>query len=378
VNLAFAMLFVLAPGWTYLVGSAAAAIGFARRNLPQPSRFPPVSVLKPLSGVEPGLYDNLRTFAEQDYPSVQVVLGVGAPEDGAVPIARALIRDLPECDIALAIGAGAGTNRKVANLENMLPAASGRILVLADSDMRVERHYLAVVTAPLGEPRIGAVTCLYRGVPIGAIWSVLGALHINFGFLPSALAGEALGLGGGCFGATIALERDTLAAIGGFAALRDQLADDHRLGAAVRQSGLGVHLSRYLVEARVYEPTLTGLWRHELRWARTVRDLTPLGHLGSVLAQPLAIAALGAAAAQPSMAAGGLLMITLMLRWASAAAIATALGLATGGLWLLPLRDALSFAIFVASLFGRKVIWRDQRYHVEPNGRMSADGDQAG
>jgi ceramide glucosyltransferase len=203
-------------------------------------------------------------------------------------------------------------------------------------------------------------------------------LLINFGFLPSALVGEALGWGGGCFGATIALERDVLAAIGGLASLRDQLADDHRLGEAVRERGLAVHLSRYLVEARVFEPSLVGLWRHELRWARTVRDVAPAGFAGSLLAHPLAVAALGAAAARFDLISGTFLAITLVLRWASAGAIARALGLSAKGLWLLPARDALSFAVFVASFFGRKVVWRDRRYRVAASGEMSVDRRQAG
>jgi ceramide glucosyltransferase len=376
VNLTLPIGLVLLPGWAYLAAAAVAAIGFARRNLPQATRYPPVTLLKPLHGAEPGLYENLRSFAVQDYPAAQIVLGVGEPEDAAVPIARALIRDLPGCPVALTIGAGAGANRKVANLENMLPAATGRILVLADSDMRVERHYLAAVTAPLADRRIGIVTCLYRGVPIGGRWSLLGALHINFGFLPSALVAAALRLGHGCFGATIALERDTLAAIGGFATLRDQLADDHRLGAAVRAAGLTIHLSRYLVEARVHEPTFAGLWRHELRWARTVRGVAPLGFAGSILAQPLALAAIGAAAARFGLLPCLLLAITFVLRWTSARAIAAALGFSTAGLWLLPVRDALSLAVFVASLFSRNVVWRDQRYRVEARGRIGVDNSQ--
>jgi ceramide glucosyltransferase len=368
---------VLVPGWIYLCFAATAARRFARRPLPDAGSGPPVSVLKPLHGAEPGLYENLRSFALQDYPARQLVLGVDGPGDAALPVARALVRDLPRCQIALATGAGAGANRKVANLENMLPLATGRILVLADSDMRVGRDYLAAVTAPFADPRIGIVTCLYRAVAAGGGWSELGALHINFGFLPSALVAAALGLGDGCFGATIALARDTLAAIGGFAALRDQLADDHRLGAAVRARGLAIHLSRYLVEARVFEPSFAGLWRHELRWARTVRDIAPIGFLGSVLTQPLALAALGVVVARFGSVACTFLAITLLLRWASARAIAAALGLSARRLWLLPARDVLSFAVFVASLFSRKVVWRDRRYRVEPNGEMRVDADRS-
>jgi ceramide glucosyltransferase len=377
VRLALALALALLPGWVYLVGAAAAARAFARRKLPGPAATPPVSILKPLYGAEPGLYDNLRSFAVQDYPVLQLVFGVGRPDDEALPVARAVARDLPGGDIAITVGAGPGGNRKIANLENMQPAATGRILVLADSDMRVERHYLAAVTAPLADPGIGIVTCLYRGVPAGGIWSEFGALYINFGFLPSALVAAALGLGGGCFGATIALRRATLAAIGGFAPLRDQLADDHRLGAAARARGLAIHLSRYLVEARVFEPSFAALWRHELRWARTVRGIAPAGFAGSVLAQPVALAALGAAVAGFDLTASTFLAITLVLRWVSARVLAGSLGLPQTGLWLLPARDALSFCVFVASLFARKVVWRDRRYRLEASGEMTVDGDQA-
>jgi ceramide glucosyltransferase len=378
VSPALALAAALLPGWAYLAATAAAGFVFARRPLPRPASSPPVTVLRPLHGAEPGLYENLRSFARQEYPAVQIVLGVDRPDDTAVPIARALMRDLPGCDVALAIGAGPGSNRKIANLVNMLPLATGRIAVLADSDMRVARHYLAAVTAPLADPRIGIVTCLYRGVPVGGKWSKLGALHINFGFLPSALLAAAMRVGGGSFGATIALRRETLDAIGGLAPLRDQLADDHGLGAAVRAKGLAIHLSRYLVEARVFEPSLTALWRHELRWARTVRGIEPVGFAGSILAQPVALAALGAVAARFDLTSCGFLAITLMLRWASARAIAVTLGLATAGLWLLPVRDALSFAVFVASLFSRKVVWRDRRYRLEASGQMTVDGEEAG
>ena len=205
LNLAVAI--VLFPAWVYLIGAAAAVMRFARRapslTLPR-SRGregwgadpPAVSVLKPLHGDEPGLYDNLRSFAEQDYPALQIVLGVNDPQDGALQAARALIRDLPACDIALVVDARAsGSNKKVANLENMFEMARHDVIVLADSDMRVDRHYLGAVTAPLRDRQTGAVTCLYKGVPTGGKWSEFGAMHINFGFLPSALVAEFGGIG---------------------------------------------------------------------------------------------------------------------------------------------------------------------------------------
>lgn len=368
----------LALGWLCFAGQVLAALRFARRPLPIAEDPPAVSVLKPLHGGEAGLYENLRSFVAQDYPAYDVVLGVGDPQDGALDAARALIRDFPRRSIALVIDRRRrGSNGKVANLENMLPAARGDILVLADSDMRVGRRYLAAVTAPLRDPRVGVVTCLYKGVPAGGLCSQLGAQQINFGFLPNALLAELLRLGGGCFGATVALSRATLGRIGGFAPLRDELADDHRIGQAVRRLGLAVVLSPYLVKARVCEPSLAALWRHELRWARTVRAVAPAGFAGSAATHPLAIALIAAVLGGFGLTASLLLGITLLVRLGSAAAIARLIGLPVRKLWMLPLRDALSFAVFVASWFGRRVVWRDQRLAVAPSGRMTVvDGEK--
>jgi ceramide glucosyltransferase len=377
INLAIAI--VLLPGWVYLVGAAVAVMRFARRPAPPaaPDR-PAVSVLKPLHGDEPGLYENLRSFAEQEYPRLQIVLGVNDSQDGALPAAHALIRDLPTCDIALVVDARAdGSNKKVANLENMFEAARYDVIVFADSDMRVGRHYLGAVTGPVRDRHTGVVTCLYKGVSTGGKWSEFGAMHINFGFLPSALLAESLGMGGGCFGATIALRRETLERIGGFARLRDELADDHRIGDEVRALGLSIVLSHYIVEARVFEPSVADLWRHELRWARTVRAMAPAGFAGSVLAHPVVIAVLAAAMTGFGLTASAFLVISCLLRWATAQVIADALGVPRAKPWLLPVRDALSFAVFVASFFGRTVFWRDQVFHVGASGQMTADGDKA-
>ena len=378
MNLALVIAIMLVPGWVYLLGGAAAAVRFARRGLPAATQPSAVSVLKPLHGAEPGLYENLRSFVDQDHPAVQIVLGVNDTNDSALPVAHALIRDLPASDITLVLDPPVrGSNLKVANLENMLPAARHDILVISDSDMRVDRRYLGAVTAPLHDPRTGLVTCLYEGVSTGGKWSALGALHINFAFLPSALVAAALGVGHGCFGATIALRREALDRVGGFARLRDELADDRRIGDEVRAQGLAVVLSRYVVEARVSEPSFASLWHHELRWARTVRAITPVGFAGSLVTHPVALAALGAVATRFGLTSCIFLVISCLLRWASALVIAGALGFTTAGLWLLPVRDALSFAVFVASFFGRTVFWRDQFFRVEPSGRMTTDGDKA-
>jgi ceramide glucosyltransferase len=377
LNLVIAV--VLAAGWICLAAQVLAAARFARRRPAPQMGEPSVSILKPLHGAEPGLYENLRSFVEQDYPTVQLVLGVTDPEDKALDAARAVIRDAPRADIALVVDRRVrGSNGKVSNLENMLPAAKHDVLVLADSDMRVDRHYLATVTAALRDRGIGVATCLYKGVSTGGLWSDLGALQINLAFLPNALLADALGLGGGCFGATIAISRATLERIGGLAPLRNELADDRRIGDAVRACGLAVALAPYLVEARVWEPSFAALWRHELRWARTVQRLSPLGFVGSVATHPLAIGFLIAVGS--GLRAGMCLLFgaSLIVRAVTAAALIRALRLPSGKFWLLPVRDLLSFAVFVASFFGRRVFWRDQSFDVAASGRMTfVDGEKS-
>ncbi|HEY1797976.1 MAG TPA: bacteriohopanetetrol glucosamine biosynthesis glycosyltransferase HpnI [Stellaceae bacterium] len=374
------LVLALLPFWVYLAGTVLAASGFARRHAAVRSSPQPVSVLKPLHGIEPGLHQNLRSFIDQDYPAaVQVVFGVRSTIDAAIPVARAVMAERPEADTALVVDPGGrGSNLKVANLENMLPAARHDILVMADADMRVDPQYLATVTAPLRDPAVGAVTCLYKGRSSGGLWSQLGAMHINYGFLPSALAGAALGVGDGCFGATIALTRETLDRIGGFVPLRDELADDHRIGAAVRAYGGKVALAPYLVENVVAEASFLALWRHELRWARTVRAMVPIGFAGSIITHAVPVAMLLAVVNGFDPWSSAVLLSTLAMRWAAAVLQARTLDLPTRRLWLLPARDALSFAVFVSSFCGRSVSWRDQMFRVDADGRMSADGDRFG
>ena len=378
----FGLALLLILVWAYAIGTTILALRFARRPIVAPPGVapksgPPVSVLKPLHGAEPGLFDNLRSFADQDYPVFQLLLGVRDRADSALPVANALIRQRPLCDIEPVVDPrAAGSNLKVANLENMMPVARHDVILLADSDMRVTRDYLAVVTAPLADPGTGVVTCLYKGVPTGGLWSQLAALHINFGFLPGALAGDALDVGGGCFGATIALRRDVLNRIGGFARLRNELADDHRLGSAVRGLGLASVLSPYIVENRVSEPSFASLWRHELRWARTSRSMAPAGFAGSVITHSVMVTALATLVWGSGAVAAGCILTALLLRWLSTTVIARALDLPRTGLWLLPLRDALSFAVFLGSFCGRSVFWRDQLFRVQPSGQMSVEGDK--
>jgi len=374
-------------GWVLLAGSSAGCAylayagwvtrRFAARAQQRPVRSPPVSVLKPLCGEDPELYENLASLCRQDYPAWQIVFGVQDAADPAIAVVRRVMAEFPAAELKLVIEAGRrGGNLKVANLQNMVPAARHDVIVIADSDMRVSPDYLATVTAPLLDPAIGLVTCLYRGVPTGGFWSRLAALHINHGFLPQAMVADSLGASGGCFGATLALRRDTLAAIGGLAAIADQLADDHALGAAVRGLGRTVVLSPYLVDNVIAEPSLAALFRHELRWARTIRLVAPAGFLGSIVTHPMALALGALALGTQPIAAPVLLLAALSCRALMVRMVDRALGLVPTPLWLMPGRDLLSFAVFAASFFARKVAWRDRTFRVGRDGQLILDGDR--
>ena len=374
--LAWALIAASALGCLYLASAAWAVARFVARRPRLPALEPPVSVLKPLCGEDPDLYQNLRSFCSQDYPAFQIVFGVGRADDPAVPVVRRLIAEFPAADLTLVVdGRQRGGNLKVANLLNMLPAVRHEILVMADSDMRVGPRYLRDVTAPLQDGEVGLVTCLYRGLSARGIWSKLACLHVNHGFLPQAALGAAMGAGAGCFGATIALRRDTLDRIGGFPAIADSLADDHALGQAVRRVGLRVELSPHLVDNIIAEPSLAALFHHELRWARTIRLVAPAGFLGSVITYPLVLALLAVGLNDLPVAAPAMLIAALLCRFLTVRAVDFMLRLPPSPLFLLPVRDLLSFAVFVASFFARTVAWRDHTFRVARNGQVTFDGD---
>jgi ceramide glucosyltransferase len=360
-------------GCGYLATAAVETRRFARRCPPRSTAQPAVSILTPLKGADAGLADNLRAFVAQDYSTVQLVCGVRDPADPAVAIVQQLVADPIDRDVELVVDPRVtGPNPKVANLENMLPRARHDVMVVVDADIRVRPSYLASITAPLAEPGIGLVTCLYLGRPAGGLWSRLGALHVTYDFLPSALVNERLRPGWSCYGATLAFRRDTLAAIGGFAPLRDRLADDWALGTAVRGAGWHIVLSPHLVQTVVEEPDMAALWQHELRWARTVRAIEPAGHAGSILMHPVALALLAVAINRRAGRSWGILGLSFAVRTWMVLTVARALGQPRPPLHLLMPRDLLSFAIHVASFAGHGVTWRGQRFRVTGGGRLIA------
>lgn len=369
--LAAACLSVATLGLAYLALAIVMVARLAVRRRGGDAGRPPVTILKPLHGAEPGLEAHLATFCAQDYPApVQIVFGVQGAQDPAIAVVRRLQAAHPGRAIDLVIDARLhGTNRKVSNLINMEGRIRHEVVVLADSDMIVAPDYLSRVVSELGRPGVGVVTLLYHGVPESGLWSRLAASWIDTHFLPGVAVGLGLGLAQPCFGSTIALRRDTLRAIGGFARVADDLADDHALGAAVRALGLKVAVPTFTVGHACSEGRVGDLVRHELRWQRTIRQIEPTGHLGSALAHPFAFACL-AFLAEPGPAALAFALAAFGLRAGLLLAVRRAFGVDPKSYRLLPFRDILSFGIFVASFFGRAVSWRGHRYDVAPSGAL--------
>jgi ceramide glucosyltransferase len=345
----------------------------AKSPVEAPSRTPSVTILKPLCGAEPELEENLTSFCNQKYPGqVQIVLGIQDSVDPAAAIARRLISAFPHLAIDLEINAQShGPNRKISNVLNSVTRSRGEIVVLSDSDIRVGPDYLRQITDALHAPGVGLVTCLYRGLPVTGVWSRLAATEIDQRFLPSVLVGLRLGLAKPCFGSTMALRAETLRRIGGFAAFADQLADDHAIGAAVRRLGLEVAIPPMVVDHVCSEHSFVELARRELRWARTIRLVDPLGYAGSVITHPLPFAL--AAAALRGFGVTSLAILGLVLACGLLVPLQFARSLGGGRvpIWLTPLRDLLSFAIFLVSFLPWRIMWRGRRYKVSSDGTLT-------
>jgi len=374
-----AMLLALA-GCGYLVAATTLVVRRAHAPLPSSAMMPSVTILKPLHGDEPGLFENLASFCNQDYPGpTQIIGGVLDANDAAIAVFRRLQSAHPDRDLDLVIDATLhGSNRKVCNLANMAARIRHDVVVVSDSDIRVDSGYLSRVVAALQVPGVGAVTCLYYGVPATGLWSRLSALAINAHFLPSVVFGLALRLAQPCFGSTIALTRATLAEIGDFAAFADRLDDDYAIGDAVRRRGHAVAIPSFAVAHQCTQTSARELWRHELRWARTIRSIDAIGYAGSILTHPfawgLAASVLGAGS-NLFVPAVAITCAAIATRAALLRQVARAHGLPAQDYWLVPARDLLSFVVLIAGFLGRDVSWKGRRYRFLA-GRI-ADSDLA-
>jgi ceramide glucosyltransferase len=367
----------LAVAASYAVLTLVAALVWQiRRASTHSLRLPPVTVLKPLCGAEPGLYEHLRSFCRQDYSEFQIVFGVRDLADPALSVVERLVAEFPSLPIDIVVNPQQhGSNCKTSNLINMITQARHDVLAMADSDTFVGPDYLTTVTAPLLDHKVGLVTCLYQDMPTQGIWSRLGAMYINEWYMPAVLLARLFGYQGYASGQTLCLRRDTLQAIGGLEAIANHLADDYRLGELVRGLGLRIVLSTNVVKAQHHEPDLDSLTRHELRWMRTIRVLRPRSFRMMFLtfSLPLAIFGIVLTAVESSLST------TAWVLFLTTAVARLALHILhrlrgdrplLSDFWLLPARDLLTCWVWCQSFFASGVTWRGNEFDVDADGVM--------
>jgi ceramide glucosyltransferase len=377
MTLAFAILLtcMLAGSLVYCVLSIEAA----RRYLavqPPPLQHPvPISILKPLSGADEGLEENLRTFFEQDYPDFEILFAVRTADDRAVPVVEQLRAAYPLVPSRLILtGEPPYPNAKVYSLDLMLQAARYDLLVMSDSDIRVTPAMLQQVAAEFQNPRLGLVTCPYRAVPGGSFWSKLEAIGMNTEFWAGVLTARMLDGMKFAVGPTIVARREALRKIGGFDRLKDYLAEDFVMGKFAAEAGFDVILSSYVIEHRIGTQDFLHNAAHRLRWCRSTRRSRPAGYVGQVFTNPLPIALL-LMLVWPSWEP---LAVTAVFRAASAWAVAGWVlrdPLTPKSWWLVPLQDIVSFAFWLAGFFGNTIAWRGRKYYLQPDGKFQLIAD---
>ena len=349
----------------------------ASQDLLASRSLPPVSILKPLKGTDLEMYENFRSHCWQDYPAYEILFGVSDPEDPAIPFVERLQAEFPQHEIRLLhCPAKLGANVKVSTLAQMLPHARNRFLIVNDSDIRVPPDYLRRVMAALADPKIGLVTCPYRGIANPTVGSRLESLGISTDFFPGVLVARKLENIQYGLGSTLAFERRHLEAVGGFEAFLDYLADDYQIGASIAGLGLAVQLSSLTVDSHLPRYTLRSFLDHQLRWARTVRDSRHWGYLGlgATYGLPWAlitvVLARGAGWAWMLLAAAALLRVAVALRvgrW-----VLHDRQLVRLLVWL-PVRDLLALWIWLQSFAGHTVAWRGGSYRLK-DGKLAAVG----
>jgi ceramide glucosyltransferase len=336
--------------------------------------LPPATLFKPICGMDPGLLENLRSFCKQDYPLYQIIFGVANPDDPAIAIVRQVLKEFPHLDLNLVINNKViGANLKVSNLANMYPLAKHDVLVISDSDMRASENYLRSIVAPLLEKNVGAVTCLYQGVPaVHSVASRLACLYINEWFLPSVLVARAIREISFCLGATMVIRRDVLEKIGGCERLASYLADDYMLGKLVSDQGYKVVLAPYVIKNVIAEHSLKALFMHELRWARTVRNVQPAGYAFSFVTYTILVSLLYCVVTPAKVLGVCMLIASIMVRLLMHRVARRKLQSEGPPVpWLLPLRDLMCFMVWAASFMGRNVSWRNNKFSLQSDGHMA-------
>lgn len=373
-----ALLFLVAsaPLAYYVFASVAAIRFFTReRKRPLPAFTPPVSVLKPVRGVDFASYENLASFCRQDYPDYEILFAVNDESDEAMPLIRRLIVDFPDRRIRVLVGAAQlGANKKVNKLVRLAQEAQHEILAMSDGDVRVGPQYLREVVAPLADASSGAVTSFYRGVAQPNLGAELEAVGASSDFFAGVLMADWMEGMTFALGASIVTTKSALRKIGGLEPIANMLSDDYEIGNRIAQAGLKVVLSREPVWTMYPSQTLSGFWDHQVRWARTVRLCRPLSYVGLIFTHGLPWAILAAAVSRSVALHAGFLGGYLVLRMAMAYIVGVwGVGdeVLRRRLYLVPVRDAINFVIWLASFASNRVTWGGQVFATE-QGHMVA------
>jgi len=364
---------LIVASWLYWLIALCLVYDFFRANSPNRRDFlPPVSVLKPVKGVDVQAYQNFASFCQQDYPDYELILGVADPNDPIIPVIERLKWDFPAPGIRLIIAQPLGANRKASLLHSLVEQARYETLVVSDSDMRATPDYLRRVVAPLADERVGLVTCPYWGTTTLNFTAGLEALHMGVTFLPSVVVARKVLDMRFAMGATVALRRRDLTRIGGFAALADYLADDYQLGARIAGLGLKVRLSDYVMSCVLGATRFREQWDREVRWMRCAHVSRPLEYPGLLIsfATPLSLVLVLATGFEPASLRA--LAVSLLLRWAVAWLISGRTGDREARRWLLwlPARDVLSALTWCVGGLGRRIAWRGEEFILQPGGKM--------
>jgi ceramide glucosyltransferase len=374
-SLFYLSLAFIAASCGYYVAVMIASMKFRSESEPTYDYSPPVTLLKPLHGVEVDLYECLASHCRQDYPQFEIVFGVGDASDPALSVVEKLRREFTQIPMqVLVVTESKHANPKMNNLEQMLKRASHEVVVINDADIHIAPDYLRKVVRPLADDKVGMVTCLYRGTSARGLGAILEAIGITAEFAGQVLLGRWVEGIHFALGATMATRKKQIAEIGGIGKWADYLADDYIVGNRIAAAGYRIHLSHEIVETTITQRTVFSLLHQQIRWARTVRISRPRGYPGLLLAYGVIIAAL-AWCAYPSSTAMTIALVS-MLTVRMLATFISGIGVCRDPLirqyfWMIPLRDLLGFSVWIASFFGNTVNWRGSRFRVERGGRIS-------
>jgi ceramide glucosyltransferase len=379
----YALLFVAAVGIVTCTGFLTlllvASFRFRARKVPEISLegLPPVTLLKPLCGMEPNLRQNIASFFDQEYPTFEIIFGVHSQDDPALAVVEAVRREFSSVPVEIVVtGEPTQANAKICSIQKMYARARYDHLVISDSDVEVKPSYIREVVAPLRDPETGMVTCLYRGATSGGFWSRLEALGMSVEMTAGVLVSDLLEGMKFALGPTMAIRRDVLDAVGGFGPLAAYCADDYVLGERVANTGKKVVLSTHVIDHVVVNRTLGSSLIHQIRWMKSTRFSRPAGHIASVLsfAMPFGLLGLIVAIALGWPVVGGVFIGAAVLNRILMAMLAGrgvvrdrwALRLC----WLYPLRDLMGFAFWLCSFLGKTITWRGQHYQLKRDGLM--------